>query len=76
MGRTKERFKYRKGPYIKNGARVGACSIILPGITIGREGVVAAGSIVTKDVPEYKLVMGTPARVIRDVPQKEWSKNQ
>jgi len=72
LGRTKERFKYRKGPVIQRGARIGACSIILPGITIGQEGFVAAGSIVTKDVPGYKLVMGSPARVVRDVPDKEW----
>jgi acetyltransferase-like isoleucine patch superfamily enzyme len=71
MGRTKERFKYRKGPVIHKGARVGACSIILPGVTIGKEGFIAAGSVVTRDVPEYKLVMGSPARVIRDVPDKE-----
>jgi len=76
MGRTKERFKYRKGPVIRRGARVGACSILLPGVTIGEEAFVAAGSVVTKDVPGYKLVMGSPARVIRDVPDKEWLKNQ
>ena len=76
MGRTKERFKFRKGPYIKRGARIGANSLLLPGKVIGREAFVAAGSIVTKDVPDYKLVMGAPAKVIRDVPSKEWAENQ
>jgi acetyltransferase-like isoleucine patch superfamily enzyme len=44
---------------------IGARSIILPGITIGDESVVAAGSVVTKDVPPRSLVAGNPARVIR-----------
>jgi acetyltransferase-like isoleucine patch superfamily enzyme len=43
---------------------IGARSIILPGITIGDESVVAAGSIVTKDVPPRSLVAGNPAKVI------------
>ncbi|MDP1808323.1 MAG: hypothetical protein Q8L35_02165 [Actinomycetota bacterium] len=54
------------------GARIGGASLLLPGITIGREAFVAAGSVVTKDVPDAKLVMGIPARIIRDVPQDEW----
>ncbi len=44
---------------------IGARSIILPGVTIGDESVVAAGSIVTKDVPPRSLVAGNPAKVIR-----------
>lgn len=44
---------------------VGANSVITAGVTIGRHSVVAAGSVVTKDVPEYTVVAGTPARVIR-----------
>lgn len=39
--------------------------IVLPGVTVGRGSVIAAGSIVTKDVPEYSIVGGVPARVIR-----------
>jgi acetyltransferase-like isoleucine patch superfamily enzyme len=44
---------------------IGARSIILPGVIIGDESVVAAGSIVTKDVPPRSLVAGNPAKVIR-----------
>jgi acetyltransferase-like isoleucine patch superfamily enzyme len=44
---------------------IGARSIILPGITIGDESVVAAGSVVTKDVPPNSVVAGNPAKVIR-----------
>ena len=39
--------------------------VILPGVTIGDGAIVAAGSIVTKDVPPYAIVAGTPARVLR-----------
>lgn len=42
---------------------VGANSVILPGITIGKGAVVGAGSVVTKDVPAYAIVMGNPAKI-------------
>ncbi len=76
MGRTEERFKHRRGPTIKRGARVGANSILLPGIVVEREAYVAAGSVVTRDVPDCKLVMGMPARVVRGVPEDEFVENQ
>jgi acetyltransferase-like isoleucine patch superfamily enzyme len=76
MGRTAERFKYRKGPTIKRGARVGANTTLLPGITVGREAFVAAGSVVTRDVPDETLVMGTPARPLRTVPEHEFVDQQ
>lgn len=46
---------------------IGANAVILPGITIGRHVVVAAGAVVTKDVPPYSLVAGVPARVIKQL---------
>ena len=49
---------------IENDVRIGISSTILPGITIKQGAVVAAGSVVTKDVAEYTVVRGTPARVI------------
>jgi len=76
MGRTEERFKYRKGPTIRRGARVGANTTLLPGVTIGREAFVAAGSIVSRDVPDATLVMGGPARPVRAVPECEFADNQ
>lgn len=76
MGRTAERFKYRKGPTIRRGARVGANTTLLPGVTIGREAFVAAGSMVTRDVPDATLVMGCPARPVRDVPEREFVDHQ
>ena len=44
---------------------IGANAVILPGVTIGRHVVVAAGAVVTKDVPEYSIVAGVPAKVIK-----------
>ncbi|MDX7745623.1 acyltransferase [Aeromonas veronii] len=50
---------------IKNGASIGANATLLPGITIGRHAMVGAGSVVTKDVPDYAVVVGNPAKIIR-----------
>jgi len=76
LGRTKDRFKYHKGVTMKRGARIGANVTVLPGITIGADALVAAGSIVTRDVPAGKIVMGTPARVLREVPSEQLLDNQ
>lgn len=51
--------------YIGNNCVIGVNSIILPGVVIGDECVVAAGSVVTKDVPNNSLVAGNPARIIK-----------
>ncbi|MFH1317226.1 MAG: acyltransferase [Candidatus Woesearchaeota archaeon] len=53
-----------KGVLVKKGASLGACSVILPGITIGEFVMVGAGSVVTRDVPDFALVVGNPARII------------
>jgi acetyltransferase-like isoleucine patch superfamily enzyme len=49
---------------------------VLPGLTLGEDALVAAGSVVTRDVPARKLVMGAPARVLRDVPPEQLLENQ
>lgn len=71
MGRTEERHGKVRGPHIRRGARVGGSAVLLPGIEVGEEAFVAAGALVTKDVPAGKLVAGLPARVWRDVPEHE-----
>jgi acetyltransferase-like isoleucine patch superfamily enzyme len=71
MGRTERRKALMKGPTIRRGARVGGGAILCPGIEVGEEAFVGAGAVVTKDVPARKLVVGNPARVLRDVPDDE-----
>ena len=50
---------------IKKGAWIGANATILPGVTVGKYAVVGANSLVNRDVPDYAVVVGSPARVIR-----------
>ncbi len=71
MGRTEKRLALMKGPTIRRGARVGGGAILCPGVEIGEEAFVGAGAVVTKDVPPRKLVVGNPARVLRDVADEE-----
>jgi acetyltransferase-like isoleucine patch superfamily enzyme len=71
MGRTEQRFALKKGPTIRRGARVGAGAVLCPGVEIGEEAFVGAGAVVTKDVPAGVVVVGSPARVLRDVPKEE-----
>ena len=52
---------------VKENASIGANATILPGITIGKNAIVAAGAVVTKDVPENAVVIGVPAKVVRYV---------
>jgi len=76
MGRTERRHDRIKGPTIRRGARIGGGAILLPGVEIGEEAFVGAGAVVTKDVPPRKLVVGNPARVLRDVPDDELLESQ
>jgi acetyltransferase-like isoleucine patch superfamily enzyme len=62
------RVKYDlKGPILRKGASIGANSTILPGVEIGEGAMVAAGALVTKNVPAWKLAIGFPAKVV-DLP--------
>jgi acetyltransferase-like isoleucine patch superfamily enzyme len=71
MGRTERRRELIKGPTIRRGARIGGGAILCPGVEIGEEAFVGAGAVVTKDVPPRMLVVGSPARVLRPVPEDE-----
>ncbi len=55
------------GGYVEHGASLGARSVILPGVRVGRFALVGAGSVVTQDVPAYGLVRGNPARLVGHV---------
>jgi acetyltransferase-like isoleucine patch superfamily enzyme len=71
MGRTERRHKLRRGPTIRRGARIGAAAVLLPGIEIGEEAFVGAGAVVLRNVPARAVVVGNPARQIREVPDDE-----
>lgn len=57
---------------IRKGAWIGAGATILPGVTIGKYAIVGAGAIVTRDVPDYAVVIGTPAKVIKTLDKEKF----
>jgi acetyltransferase-like isoleucine patch superfamily enzyme len=57
---------------IKDHAWIGAGATILPGVCVGRHAVVGAGSVVTKDVPDYAVAVGNPAKVIKTLDQHQF----
>ena len=64
-----QRYKLKcpnhKPVLIKEYAWIGAGATILPGVCIGRHAIVGAGSVVTKDVPDYAVAAGNPAKIIK-----------
>jgi acetyltransferase-like isoleucine patch superfamily enzyme len=71
MGRTERRHELIKGPTIRRGARVGGGATLCPGIEIGEDAFVGAGAVVVGDVPPRVVVVGNPARVLREVAPDE-----
>lgn len=61
----------KEAPHIKFGARIGVNVTILPRVTIGREALIGAGAVVTKDVPDFAIAFGAPAKVHGEVPEEE-----
>ena len=57
-----------KGPVVESNVKIGGGVTILPGVLIGRDSIVGAGSVVTKDVPAGSVVAGNPATVIKSNP--------
>ena len=56
---------------LKKGCLVGMESFVLPGVTIGEGAIVGAGSLVTKDVPAWTIATGRPAKVVKQIPQRD-----
>jgi acetyltransferase-like isoleucine patch superfamily enzyme len=71
MGRTEKRHELVKGPTIRRGARVGGGAVLVPGIEIGEEAFIGAGAVVIRDVPAKAVMVGSPARQIREVREDE-----
>lgn len=76
LGRTEDRKKHFAGPVLCKGARIGANATLLPGVEIGADALVAAGAVVTKNVPPRVTVAGCPAAYFRDVPEDQLIENQ
>jgi UDP-2-acetamido-3-amino-2,3-dideoxy-glucuronate N-acetyltransferase len=75
MARDEQRFNHFKGITMKTGSRIGANATVLPGKTLATDATVAAGAVVTRDVENAKIVVGSPAKALRDVPEAQLLKN-
>lgn len=62
---VKKRKQTYKEVIIKNDVWIGANSVIMPGVTIGNGAIIGAGAVVTKDVPDYAIVVGVPAKIVK-----------
>lgn len=65
MPRSRQHLDKYPETFVRKGASIGANATILPGITIGQYAMVGAGSVVTRNVPPYAVVVGNPARIVR-----------
>jgi acetyltransferase-like isoleucine patch superfamily enzyme len=64
--------EYRlRGATLRRACRIGGSAVLCPGVEVGEEAFVAAGAVVTRDVPARGVVMGVPGRVVRDVPDED-----
>jgi acetyltransferase-like isoleucine patch superfamily enzyme len=60
-----------RGAFLHRACRVGGAAVLTPGVEVGEEAFVAAGAVVTRDVPARAVVIGVPARVVRQVPDED-----
>jgi len=70
MARHDESYELR-GATLRRACRVGGGAVLVPGVEVGEEAYVAAGALVTRDIPPRAVVMGAPARVVREVPDAD-----
>ncbi len=70
MSRHDRSYELR-GAVLRRACRIGGAAVLVPGVEVGEEAFVAAGAVVTHDVPPRGVVMGVPARVVREVPEAD-----
>lgn len=72
VGDNAAKVGYRLGEiHIGKGVMIGMESMIMPGVTIGDGAIVGACSMVTKDIPSYKIAMGSPAKIVKSIAQRD-----
>lgn len=64
-------LQYNKPVHICENVWIGANTVIVPGVTIGKNSVIGAGSVVTKDIPENVVAVGNPCRVLREIGERD-----
>jgi acetyltransferase-like isoleucine patch superfamily enzyme len=74
MSRHDRSYELR-GAILRRACRVGGAAVLTPGVEVGEEAFVAAGAVVTRDVPARGVVMGVPGRVVREVPDEDLLEN-
>jgi acetyltransferase-like isoleucine patch superfamily enzyme len=72
MGRQTYDERHIRGPHICRGATIGAGAVLLPGVEIGENAIVGAGSVVTRSLPPRQVAMGTPAKPVKHVLPEQW----
>ena len=60
-----------RGARLRRACRVGGAAVLVPGVEVGEEAFIAAGAVVTRDVPPRGVVMGVPARLVRQVADED-----
>lgn len=67
----KKQAQFNVPVYIEDNVWIGGGSIILPGVRIGKNSVIGAGSVVTKDIPENVVAVGNPCRILRKIEERD-----
>ena len=71
LRKGEEKLQYNRPIHIGNNVWLGAGVIVLPGVSIGENSIVAAGSVVTHDLPSNVIAVGTPAKVLRQITEED-----
>ena len=66
-GLRRKGYQYNKEVHIGNNVWIGANTVVVPGVTIGDNSVIGAGSVVTRDIPANVVAVGSPCRVLREI---------